>query len=87
MKRTSLIGAMAMLAMVGGMGLAAHPVEALEASPAPRKRRVATGTYTAPPRSKRTPHIGAKERARHAGKPDGPMHRTPHEHRALCLGA
>lgn len=24
------------------------------------------------------PHIGAKERARHAGKPDGDMHTTPH---------
>ncbi len=28
-----------------------------------------------PQPNKYTPHIGAKERARHAGKPDGPMHR------------
>lgn len=33
-------------------------------------------------RSKYMPHIGAKERARHAGKPDGPMHVTGHQRRA-----
>lgn len=27
--------------------------------------------------SNRMPHIGTKERARHAGKPDGPMHGLP----------
>lgn len=86
MKRYALIAAMATVAMVGGIGLAAHPVEAIETpKPAP-KRRVALVNTSEPPRTKRTPHIGAKERARHAGKPDGPMHRTPHEHRALCLG-
>ena len=30
-------------------------------------------------RSKYAPHIGKKEAARHAGKPDGKMHLTPHE--------
>lgn len=34
-------------------------------------------------RSKYMPRLGAKERARHAGKPDGLMHLTPHEHRAV----
>lgn len=37
-------------------------------------------------KSKYQPHIGIKERARHQGKPNGAMHLTPHEHRALTLG-
>lgn len=32
--------------------------------------------------SRYMPHIGAKERARHAGKPDGPMHVTGWQRRA-----
>lgn len=38
-------------------------------------------------RSKYLPHIGRKEAARHAGKPDGKMHLTPHEARALREGS
>lgn len=34
-----------------------------------------------PRHSRYMPHIGAKERARHAGKPDGPMHVTGHDRR------
>lgn len=33
-------------------------------------------------RSKYMPHIGAKERRRYIGWPDGPMHVTGHERRA-----
>lgn len=33
-----------------------------------------------PKRSRHMPHIGAKERARHAGKPDGVMHAVPPIH-------
>lgn len=84
MKRSGLMAAMAMLAMGGALGAAAHPIELVEAPEPARKKRVSTAAYSEPPRSKRMPHIGAKERARHAGKPDGPMHRTPHEHREFC---
>lgn len=34
-------------------------------------------SISAQDRSRYMPHIGAKERARHAGKPDGPMHKLP----------
>jgi len=34
-------------------------------------------SITARDRSRYMPHIGAKERARHARKPDGPMHKLP----------
>ena len=37
-------------------------------------------------RSRYRPHIGKKEAARHAGKPDGKMHLTPHEARARKWG-
>lgn len=37
--------------------------------------------YSGDTRSRYTPHIGAKERARHAGKPDGAMHGLPYLHR------
>lgn len=37
-------------------------------------------------RSKYMPHIGAKEAARHAGKPDGKMHLSPHEARSEGRG-
>lgn len=33
-----------------------------------------------PKHSRYMPHIGAKERARHAGKPDGVMHAAPPIH-------
>lgn len=36
--------------------------------------------------SKYMPHIGEKQRARDAFWPDGPMHWTPHEHRAFRKG-
>ena len=46
-----------------------------------RTRRSGTSRYM--------PHIGAKERARHAGKPDGVMHAVPpiHLRNAAALAA
>ena len=35
--------------------------------------------------SRYMPHIGAKERARHAGKPEGAMHVTGHQRMATLL--
>lgn len=72
--------ALAALIMASPRAIAENPIEVLPRNivmpdywPAPRRE------YS---RSKYTPHIGAKERARHAGKPDGPMHVTGWERRA-----
>lgn len=80
MTRYSMIGSLVALAMAGSIAVT---YQALEAGPDPvrlRKRSAARPTAYRSPRG-RLPHIGAKERARHAGKPDGAMHGLPPLHR------
>lgn len=80
--------AMMAIATLGSIGMAAvgtsHSI-GLEAEPVlkpNKKKRVAVTSFAARASRGRMPHIGAKERARHAGKPDGPMHGLPPRHRA-----
>jgi hypothetical protein len=83
MRRSAIITAMAMSAMAAGLAVVSGASQAIEAGPEPvrfRKRTVLRPTTYRPPRG-RLPHLGAKERARHAGKPDGPMHGLPLLHR------
>jgi len=82
MRKTALIAGMAMAAMAGGLAIVESP-RALEAGPepiVPRKKPAATA-HAPRKASKRMPHIGMKERARHAGKTDGSMHGLPPLHR------
>lgn len=87
---TSLAIAAAVIAsgsMLGaGRGIRLTPAVA-DPEPIPLIRPlIRKSTYRAPNGGSRyMPHIGAKERARHAGKPDGPMHVTGHERRAALL--
>lgn len=59
---------------VAAMSLMAGSLRAFEMKTQGHERRARSFTAG---RSKYTPHIGNKERARHAGKPDGPMHGLP----------
>lgn len=80
--KKALFAAAAMMALGSGYVLVsgAHAIEAGPEPVRPRKRiRVESPVYRSP--RGRLPHIGAKERARHAGKPDGPMHGLPLLHR------
>jgi hypothetical protein len=85
MRRPSFIGNLALTILTGGLlshpkrrssrnysgpytksDLAIHPGSTLNLHNRPTFRR-----------SRWMPHIGDKERARHAGKPDGLMHKAP----------
>lgn len=72
------IGAIAALAMMASPAMSvdySRAIEMPDGPPPPKKAKSTTHTYS---RIRgRMPHIGAKERARHAGKPDGPMHGLP----------
>lgn len=73
------------LASIAALAMMASPAmgrsyELSEADPwrdADLDKRPARSNFRPRRASNRTPHIGKKERARHAGKPDGAMHGLP----------
>lgn len=99
MKRLMLVGAAMAAASLAATrrvaGELAQGVDLLDfpdlgyLSGAARRRGYSTLGRSYDARSRYMPHIGAKERARHAGKPDGVMHAVPpiHLRNAAALAA
>lgn len=74
--KLGLIGALGAMTAVLAAGAPPRYLDVIDAATHERPMNQATRSYR-PKASRYMPHIGAKERARHAGKSDGPMHGLP----------